>query len=113
MASSRKIGTVYAELAIQDKMAIGLKRARKQLNDFGGFAIKAGAVAAAATAAGLAAGTKRALDLGGRLSDVSAQTGIAVSDVMKLERAFTEGGLGADVMGSNVARMQKAIADTA
>jgi len=116
MARARSIGNVYAELSVKDKMTAGLKRANTSIKSFGASAAKAGAVAAAAGAmigAAMAAGAKKALDLGGRLSDVSAQTGIAVADVMKLERAYVDGGLAASGMGKDVARMQKVIANVA
>lgn len=117
MAKSRSIGSIYAELSLRDKMGMGLKKAERNLVKWGKSSLKYGAVAGAGltagVSAGMIAGTKRALDLGGRLSDVSTQTGIAVADVMKLERAFSEGGLSVDAMGKNVARMQKTIFDTA
>ena len=53
---------------------------------------------------------KDSLDLGGRLSDVSAQTGIAVSDLVVLRQAFDNAGVGADGVGPAINRMQKALA---
>jgi len=109
MAGSRKIANVYAELSIKDSMSKGLKKARASLNSFGKGATIAAGVATAALTAAMAAGTKRALDLGGALSDVSAQTGINVASVMKLQRAYADGGIAISRMGGDVAKMQKAI----
>lgn len=53
---------------------------------------------------------KDSLDLGGRLSDVSAQTGIAVGDLVILRQAFDNAGVGADGVGPAINRMQKALA---
>lgn len=53
---------------------------------------------------------KESLDLGGRLSDVSAQTGIAVGDLVVLRQAFDNAGVGADGVGPAINRMQKALA---
>ncbi len=53
---------------------------------------------------------KDSLDLGGRLSDVSAQTGIAVGDLVVLRQAFDNAGIGADAVGPAINRMQKALA---
>jgi hypothetical protein len=53
---------------------------------------------------------KDSLDLGGRLSDVSAQTGIAVGDLVVLRQAFDNAGVGADGVGPAINRMQKALA---
>ncbi len=52
---------------------------------------------------------KDSLDLGGRLSDVSAQTGIAVGDLVVLRQAFANAGMGADAVGPAINRLQKAL----
>ena len=52
---------------------------------------------------------KDSLDLGGHLSDVSAQTGIAVSDLVVLRQAFENAGVGADGVGPAINRLQKAL----
>jgi hypothetical protein len=72
-----------------------------------------GAFAAANTAltpfAGAFSAIKGSLDLGGQLSDVSAQTGIAVADLVVLRQAFENAGLGADGVGPAINRLQKAL----
>jgi hypothetical protein len=52
-----------------------------------------------------------ALDLGGRLSDLSASTGETAGKLLVLERAFDTSGIGADKVGSSIAKMQKNIED--
>ena len=52
-----------------------------------------------------------ALDMGGRLEDLSDRTGVAVDKVMLLERAFENTGVGADSLGPLINKMQKAIVD--
>jgi hypothetical protein len=53
---------------------------------------------------------KGALDLGGRLSDLSAATGATVSELVLLRQAFQNAGLGVEAVGPMVARFQKALA---
>jgi hypothetical protein len=85
-----------------------------------GIALGAAGVAAAGVAAGVAVaamakkmaeGVKSALDLGGALSDVSAQTGIAAGNVAVLQRAFADNGIAADKLGAVINKMQKSISD--
>ena len=90
---------------------------------FGKIAIGAGIAGAAAKAgsmvieAAFAAAQKTvqgfgdALDMGGRLADLSERTGVAVDKVMLLERAFQNTGVGADSLGPILNKMQKAIVD--
>jgi hypothetical protein len=90
---------------------------------FGKIAIGAGIAGAAAKAgsmvieAAFAAAQKTvqgfgdALDMGGRLADLSERTGVAVDKVMLLERAFENTGVGADSLGPILNKMQKAIVD--
>jgi hypothetical protein len=63
-----------------------------------------------ALVAGIGLGIKKAADLGGALSDVSAQTGIAAGNVAVLRRAFEDAGVGADAVGATINKLQKAIA---
>jgi hypothetical protein len=52
-----------------------------------------------------------ALDLGGRLSDLSASTGETAGNLLLLERAFDTSGAGAEKVGPAIAKMQKSIQD--
>lgn len=65
-----------------------------------------GLLAGAAGVAGVAAGLKEALDMGGRISDVSARTGIAAKSITVLEQAFKDSGVAAESVGKSVAKMQ-------
>lgn len=76
-----------------------------------GVAAAGAAAFAALAAAGV--GVKKALDLGGALSDVAGQTGMTAGKVMLLQTAFDQAGLGADAVGPAINKMQKAIADAA
>lgn len=72
-----------------------------------------------ATFAGLAAATafvesqfgkvREALDLGGELADLSANTGQSIDDLVVLRQAFQNAGLGAEGVGTAVAMLQKAL----
>jgi hypothetical protein len=56
-------------------------------------------------------GFTAALDLGGRLSDLSASTGETAGNLLLLERAFDTSGAGAEKVGPAIAKMQKSIQD--
>jgi len=112
MARSRNIGSIYAELTLKDD---GF---RKKLSSAGkaaaAFGKKAAVTGTAALTAGvvasgvaLAAGTRKTLDQVDALGDMSAQTGIAVADLMKMQRAYEDGGRAANMAGADIAKMQK------
>ena len=52
-----------------------------------------------------------ALNMGGRLAELSDRTGVAVDQLLILERAFQNTGVGADSLGPIINKMQKAIVD--
>jgi hypothetical protein len=52
-----------------------------------------------------------ALEMGGRLSDLSAQTGEAAGNLLLLERAFDNSGAGADRVGSTINKLQSFLVD--
>jgi hypothetical protein len=52
-----------------------------------------------------------ALDLGGRLDDLSIQTGIAAGELLVLERAFQNSGAGADKVSTTISKVASAIVD--
>ena len=52
-----------------------------------------------------------ALNMGGRLAELSDRTGVAVDELMLLERAFQNTGVGADSLGPILNKMQKALVD--
>ncbi len=92
-----------------------LKRAESGVSGFAGrgvallqkfpaaFATMAAAVAGAAAAF---SGIKKAIDLGGELRDLSANTGQSVEDLMLLRKAFQNAGLGADAVQPVLAKFQ-------
>jgi hypothetical protein len=53
----------------------------------------------------------QALDMGGRLSDLSARTGETAGNLLLLERAFDNSGVGADKVGSSINKLQKFMSD--
>ena len=73
--------------------------------------VKALAVGFVALGAGIAVGVKNALALGGRLSDVSEQTGLSVKKIAIWEEAMRQGGVEGEVFGAIVNKMQKSIHD--
>src|SRR3989304_5309145 len=68
-----------------------------------------GPVIGAAGFAGMAAGLKSALDEGGRLSDMAAQTGATARELSILGEAFRQAGGDAGSVGVVLNRLQKAI----
>lgn len=71
-----------------------------------GIVIAAGTVLAARE---LARGLKRVADLGGRLSDVAARTGLAAGEVLVFERALTEAGVASDQAGILLDRLTRRV----
>lgn len=111
--ASKSIGSIYAELTLKDKMSSGLKKAQASLGKFAATSAKwAGAGLAAgvtATSVALIAGAKHTLAMTDELVDMSAQTGVAVADMMKLQRAYADGGRTAENVGKDFSKMQKAL----
>ena len=100
----------------------------KKGSDKGGMSLgelaKSSVVAGAAFATGMAvfnaamAGVQevaasfgKALDLGGQLSDLSAQTGVAAGELLVLQRAFDNTGAGAEKVSPAIAKMSSSIVD--
>lgn len=52
---------------------------------------------------------KDALDLGGKLTDLSAQTGESAGNLLILQKAFDNTGIGADAVGGALAKLNKSI----
>lgn len=81
-----------------------------------GAAVKAGMMAVeAATAAARAVvdGFGQAIDLGGQLSDLSSRTGETAGNLLLLQRAFENSGVGADKVGTSINKLQKFMAEAA
>ena len=114
MARASKIGSLYAELSVKDKMTVGIKRAEKSLIAFGSkvASIGAGMAAAlpAAAFAGVVASMKSALDAGGKLSDMMARTGASGEGLFVMQRAFENAGIAGDKVPGVLNKMQKALA---
>lgn len=68
-----------------------------------------GLQSAAQTVSQVFNGLKSTLDLGGHLSDVSAQTGATAGDVLILEQAFKDAGQGSDAAANFIRKMQVAV----
>jgi hypothetical protein len=66
---------------------------------------------AAAAVTGTFGAFKDALDLGGELSDLSDQTGETSGNLLVLQRAFDNSGVGADKVGTSINKMQKALVE--
>jgi len=79
-----------------------------------GFAAKAALLVGGFVAARSAVGAfQKAIDVGGQLNDLSARTGETAGNLLVLQRAFQNVGLGAEAVGGTVNRMQRAIAEAA
>lgn len=96
------------------------EKAEKQINfSFGamakagaGLAIGIGVVKGAfAALTGTLDQFGQALDLGGRLNDLSARTGETAGNLLLLERAFDNSGVGADKVGTAINKLQKFMSD--
>ena len=66
---------------------------------------------AAAAVTGTFGAFRDALDLGGELSDLSEQTGVTAGNLLVLQRAFDNSGVGADKVGTSINKMQKVLVE--
>ena len=81
-----------------------------------GAAVKVGMLAIEAATAGARAvvdGFGDAIDLGGKLNDLSSRTGESAGNLLILQTAFENTGVGADKVGTSVNKLQKFMADAA
>jgi len=101
--------------AVGEKMGRSMLTASKAMGrvalSAGKAAAKIGLIAGAVTAAFAVKGIKDAYDLGGALSDMAAQTGIAVSELVILKQAFEDNGVSGDKVGGIINKMQRAMSD--
>ena len=105
-----------------DKIKTGSDKGGMSLGQLGiaagvaGVAVKAGmalAEKAMDAARAVAAGFGDAIDLGGRLTDLSSRTGESAGSLLVLERAFTNTGVSAESVGTSINKMQKFMTDAA
>lgn len=81
-----------------------------------GAAVKAGMMAveaATAAAAAVVDGFGQAIDLGGQLNDLSSRTGETAGNLLVLQRAFENSGVGADKVGTSINKLQKFMSEAA
>lgn len=81
-----------------------------------GAAVKLGMMAvegATAAARAVVDGFGQAIDLGGQLTDLSSRTGETAGNLLVLQRAFENSGVGADKVGGSINKLQKFMADAA
>lgn len=104
-------GNKSEKMGEQSGMGFGKLVAAVGLGQIAAKAFTAVLDSAFAAVRGTIQGFTDALDLGGRLSDLSASTGETAGKLLVLERAFDNSGIGADKVGSTIAKMQKNIED--
>jgi hypothetical protein len=81
-----------------------------------GAAVKVGMMAVEAATAGARAvvdGFGQAIDLGGKLNDLSSRTGESAGNLLVLQRAFENTGVSSDKVGTSLNKLQKFMADAA
>lgn len=81
-----------------------------------GAAVKAGMMAvegATAAARAVVDGFGQAIDLGGQLTDLSSRTGETAGNLLLLQRAFENSGVGAEKVGTSINKLQKFMAEAA
>jgi hypothetical protein len=104
-------GNKSEKMGEQSGMGFGKFVAGVGLGQIAAKAFTAVLDSAFAAVRGTIQGFTDALDLGGRLSDLSASTGETAGKLLVLERAFDNSGIGAEKVGSTIAKMQKNIED--
>jgi len=70
-----------------------------------------GIVAGVAGTTAALVGLKKALDLGGRLSDVASNTGLLAGEALILERALSDAGIAGEKLQPTIQKMQRAIVE--
>lgn len=106
-----KTGKFAAAFTRVDAMFLRMQnRAVALYGGFKGISSAANLITGSVSAA--AEQMKKIFDLGGEMSDVAANTGMAASEAMVLRQAFSNAGMGADGVQGSVARLQKALAGT-
>jgi hypothetical protein len=90
-------------------IARGMASAAKGVARLGVAASVTGAAMAALAGAGVARGIKAAADLGGKVSDLSAQTGVAAGNILVMQRALADNGISADKVGTIINKLQRSI----
>ncbi|MFZ9959990.1 MAG: hypothetical protein ACO3GP_06330, partial [Candidatus Limnocylindrus sp.] len=81
-----------------------------------GAAVKVGMMAvesATAAARAVVDGFGQAIDLGGKLNDLSSRTGESAGNLLTLQRAFENAGVGSDKVGTSINKLQKFMAEAA
>jgi len=81
-----------------------------------GAAVKVGMMAVEAATAGARAvvdGFGQAIDLGGKLNDLSSRTGESAGNLLVLQRAFENTGVSGDKVGTSINKLQKFMAEAA
>ena len=103
-----------------DNVKKGSDKGGMSLGDLAKSSVVAGAAfatgmavfnAAMAGVQAVAASFGKALDLGGQLADLSAQTGVAAGELLVLQRAFDNTGAGAEKVSPAIAKMSSSIVD--
>lgn len=89
----------------------GLARLGRRAAQFARIAATITFAAAITGAFALGRALKKAFDTGGRLSDLSAQTGVAVKELVILQQAFEDNGVAGDAVGKIINKLQKSIVD--
>jgi hypothetical protein len=93
--------------ALEKGLTIDMKTAAKLAT---GAILGVGA-ALAGIGTGLAVGINGVIELGGKLNDLSGQTGIAVDQLLVLQQAFKDNGVEPEKVGASIAKMGKAISE--
>lgn len=99
----------------------GVNRARQSMEGLGGVAGQVAAGFSAFKVAEFALQTVKsaavkfyeAIEAGGNLVDLAGQTGVAIPELMKLQLAFEQTGLGAAAVQPTLAKLQKQISEAA
>ena len=109
-ASRFERGTALVKRNIKD-LEKGLTVDMKTAAKLGGAAILAVGAAIIGIGGAVAVGVKGVIDLGGRMSDLSAQTGVAVSDLLILEQAFNDNGVSSENARLGINKLQKNLSE--
>lgn len=102
-------GTLQYKLALDNSQFTTAMAGAQKAIGAGLVGVAAAVAGAGLTIAGAMLGIKNAIQLGGELSDLSAQTGETAGDILVLREAFMDAGLGAAALPQSLGVLSKAL----
>lgn len=102
--------TVKLGLTGTDKVLKGLRSVASTVSSIAKMSVGLAGLGSVMSLGGITVGLKNAAEMGGRLSDIAAQTNMTAGEVMVMQQAFKDAGISADVVQTSMAQLNRSIA---